>query len=69
MIQSQVDGEFSGWDGDTIVKLVNGQVWQQTEYWYHCHYSYMPRVIITNSGGYKMQVAGISRSVRVERLK
>ncbi|WP_374500050.1 hypothetical protein [Pseudoxanthomonas sp.] len=69
MIHSQVDGEFSGWDGDTIVKLVNGQVWQQTEYWYHYHYSYMPRVTIINSGGYKMQVAGVSRAVRVERLK
>lgn len=69
MIQSQIDGEFSGWEGETVVRLVNGQVWQQSEYWYHYHYSYMPKVIITTDGGYKMQVAGIPRAVRVERLK
>jgi hypothetical protein len=69
MIKSQIDGEFSGWEGDTLVKLVNGQVWQQAEYWYHYHYAYMPRVTITTDGGYKMAVEGISKSVRVERLK
>ncbi|MBK1890777.1 hypothetical protein Undi14_12110 [Undibacterium sp. 14-3-2] len=69
MIHSQINGEFNGWDGDTVVKLVNGQVWQQSEYWYHYHYAYMPRVTITNEGGYKMTVAGIPRAVRVERLK
>lgn len=69
MIQSQIDGEFNGWDGDTVVKLVNGQVWQQSEYWYHYHYAYMPRVTITNEGGYKMTIAGVPRAIRVERLK
>jgi len=69
MIHSQIDGAFNGWDGNTVVKLANGQVWQQTEYWYHYHYSYRPRVTITTSGGYKMQVDGIPRAVRVERLK
>lgn len=69
MIHSQVDGEFSGWEGETLIKLTNGQVWQQTEYWYHYHYAYMPKVTITNEGGYKMHVAGTPRAVRVERLK
>lgn len=69
MIKSQVDGEFSGWEGDTLVKLVNGQVWQQTEYWYHYHYAYRPGVTITTEGGYKMSVEGIHKAVRVERLK
>ena len=69
MIQSQIDGEFNGWEGDTVIKLTNGQVWQQSEYSYHYHYAYMPRVTITNEGGYKMLVAGISTAVRVERLK
>lgn len=69
MIHSRIDGEFSGWEGDTVVKLENGQVWQQSEYWYHYHYAYMPRVTISNEGGYKMSVEGISKKVRVERLK
>lgn len=69
MIKSRVDGEFNGWEGDTVVKLENGQVWQQSEYWYHYHYAYMPDVTITNNGGYKMSVAGVPQAVRVERLK
>jgi hypothetical protein len=69
MIRSRVDGEFNGWEGDTVVKLENGQVWQQSEYWYHYHYAYMPDVTITNDGGYKMSVAGVPKAVRVERLK
>lgn len=69
VIQSQIDGEFNGWEGDTLVKLVNGQVWQQSEYWYHYHYAYMPKVTIITSGGYKMQVAGTPRAIRVTRLK
>jgi hypothetical protein len=68
-MQSQIDGEFKGWEGDTLIKLVNGEVWQQIEYWYHYHYAYMPKVTITNEGGYKMLVAGTPRAVRVERLK
>lgn len=69
MIQSQIGGAFNGWDGSTVVRLVNGQVWQQTEYWYHYHYAYRPRVTIVNNGGFKMQVDGIPRAIRVERLK
>jgi hypothetical protein len=69
MIKSKIDGEFSGWEGETLVKLINGQVWQQTEYWYHYHYAYMPKVTITTDGGYKMSVEGVPKPVRVERLK
>jgi hypothetical protein len=69
MIRSRVDGDFNGWEGDTVVKLENGQVWQQSEYWYHYHYAYMPDVTITNEGGYKMSVAGVPKAVRVEQLK
>src|SRR5688572_22931042 len=39
VIESKVDGDFEGWEGETIVKLMNGQVWQQTEYYYHYHYA------------------------------
>lgn len=69
VINSYVDGEFSGWDGDTIVQLANGQVWRQREYWYHYHYAYRPQVTITNDSGYKMLVAGVPRAIRVERIK
>jgi hypothetical protein len=68
-IESRIDGAFEGWEGETIVKLMNGQIWLQTEYYYHYHYSYMPEVLIYSSGsGYKMKVNGVNRAVRVRRI-
>lgn len=70
IIESQIDGEFVGWEGETIVKLMNGQIWQQSEYYYHYHYAFMPKVIIyRSSGGYKMKVDGIEKSVGIRQLK
>ena len=70
VIESRIDGDFEGWDGETIVKLMNGQIWQQIEYYYHYHYSFMPDVLIYRSGGgYKMKVDGIRKSVGVIQLR
>lgn len=70
VIETQIDGEFNGWEGETIVKLMNGQIWQQTEYHYHYHYAYMPKVLVYRSGGgYKMKVEGVEKAVGVERLR
>ncbi len=70
VIESKIDGDFDGWDGETIVKLFNGQIWQQTEYYYHYHYSFMPSVVIYKSGtGYKMKVDGIDKAIGVNRIK
>lgn len=69
-IESQVDGEFKGWDGKTIVKLANGQIWQQSEYHYNYHYAYSPKVLIYRSGaGYKMKVDGTDDAVGVTQIK
>jgi len=70
VIETQVDGEFSGWEGETIVKLINGQIWQQTEYHYEYHYAYMPNVLVYPSGGgFKMKVEGTSQAIGVQRLR
>ncbi len=70
VIESRIDGDFEGWEGETIVKLSNGQIWQQSEYHYHYHYAFMPEVLIFQSGtGYKMWVEGITKAIGVERLK
>ena len=70
VIESQIEGDFEGWEGETIVKLMNGQIWQQTEYYYHYHYAFMPNVLIFRSGGgYKMKVDGVEKAVGVSRLK
>ncbi len=70
VIETQIDGAFEGWGGETIVKLINGQIWQQTEYHYHYHYAFMPKVLIYRSGGgHKMKVDGVEKAVGVERLR
>jgi hypothetical protein len=70
VVETQVDGEFNGWEGETIVKLMNGQIWQQTEYHYEYHYAYMPKALVYPSGGgFKMRVDGVSKPVAVQRLR
>ena len=70
VIETQIDGDFEGWEGETIVKLMNGQIWQQTEYHYTYHYAFMPKVLIYRSGGsWKMKVDGVDKAVGVEQLK
>ena len=69
IVESRVDGTFNGWDGDTIVVLVNGQVWQQSEYHYDYDYAYRPEVLVYRSGsGYKMWVLGTDEPVGVKQL-
>lgn len=70
IIESSMDGDFNGWEGETIFKLSNGQIWQQSSYAYTYHYAYSPKVLIIKSGNlYKMQVEGVSSSINVTRLK
>lgn len=69
-VESRVDGEFEGWEGDTVVRLTNGQIWEQSEYHYEYSYSYMPRVTIFRSRGQcKMLVDGVDEPVGVSRLR
>lgn len=65
-MKSRVEGEWTGWDGSTIVKLDNGSVWEQMEYYYRYQYKYRPQVTIENN---KMLVEGMPRAVRVQRLR
>ena len=64
-MQSIVSGEWTGWDGATVVELDNGTKWAQDEYVYDYHYSYRPKVTI--DGG-KMLVEGMPRAVRVRQI-
>jgi hypothetical protein len=70
VVESQIDGDFEGWEGETIVKLVNGQIWQQVEFHYEYLYAFMPSVVIyPSAGGYKMKVEGSDQAVGVQRLR
>jgi hypothetical protein len=68
--ESRIDGNFEGWTGETIFKLTNGQIWQQSSYTYHYHYAYGPKVVIYRMGGnYRMQVEGVNATIPVVRLR
>jgi hypothetical protein len=70
VIETQIAGDFSGWDGETIFKFTNGQIWQQSSYVYIYHYAYRPKVIIFKTGGgYQMQVEGVDSRISVKQLK
>lgn len=69
VVETHIEGEFFGWDGDTVWKMSNGQIWQQAEYAYQYHYAYRPNVLIYGSRGtFSMKVDGVTERVTVERL-
>lgn len=69
-IESQIDGDFDGWSGETIFKLANGQIWEQAEYDYEYEYAYMPDVLIYQaSEGCKLSVSGMDDTILVRRIK
>ena len=70
LIETRIDGEFEGFEGDTIFKLLNGQIWQQIDGRYKYKYKYSPRVtIIVNGNTGKMSIDGIDKSITVMRIK
>lgn len=70
VIESSIDGEFTGWTGDTIFKLLNGQIWQQSSFDWKWQWAYSPKVTIYKSGSvYKMKVDGVDGTINVTRLK
>jgi len=69
-IESMISGEIEGWDGETIFKLDNGQIWQQAEYDYTYFYAYRPEVTIyPTSSGCRMKVEDETETVLVKRIK
>jgi len=70
VVDDYINGEFTGWSGDTVFRLQNGQIWQQAEYDYNYTYDYSPRVLIYPSGGgWRMQVEGMTDTIAVRRLR
>ena len=70
VIESRIEGDFWGWEGQTIFKLANGQIWQQAAYGYRNHFIHSPQVLIYRAGSeYKMRVDGVDGEIAVRRLK
>lgn len=71
VIKTRIEGDYNGWEGKTVYKMMNGQVWQQSSYHYHYHYAFDPEVMIYNEDGrYKIHVQGDNDNgdVSVQRL-
>lgn len=69
-IESTIVGDIEGWDGDTIFKLDNGQIWQQAAYDYTYFYEYRPGVTIyQTTSGCRMKVEDETETVLVKRIK
>ena len=67
VVKSRLIDESEGWDGETILRLENGQVWKQVQYYYKYQYKSRPKVVIIVSDS-KAMIQGISKAVKVERV-
>ena len=66
--ESQIEGDFTGWDGETSYRLQNGQTWKQRSPGHEYKYAYMPKVLIYETpDGHKMRVAGTVADVELVR--
>lgn len=70
-IESRIAGPFTGWTGDTVFKLENGQVWQQAATGYYTDVNLdHPQVVIKKlSFGYLLTMPGHGQTVFVRRIK
>ncbi len=70
-IKSTYVGDFTGWDGDTIFRLENGQVWQQAEQGRMSWRAENPEVTISRGmfGVYRLSVKGVNKKVKVRRIE
>lgn len=68
--EGQIKGEFHGFkDEKTTFEMQSGTRWQQAEYKYSYHYTFMPKAkIVEELGNYYLQVDGMSDKVLVTKL-
>lgn len=70
-ISANVVGGFSGWSGDTVFELDNGQVWEQSGMGRYEYAGEDRKVVIERAlfGSFMLSPEGLNRSVRVRRLE
>ena len=70
IIESNISGMWNGWQGDTIVKLVNGQIWEQTGLALSLSLGLGSEVFIFKKDNiYYMQIEDEDDPVAVQRLR
>ncbi len=69
-ISSTIKGAFTGWEGSTVFRLANGQIWQQRVSGRYRYRADNAAVTIERGRfGYYLQVDETGRKVGVKRLK
>jgi hypothetical protein len=72
-IKTHIDGDFNGWEGETVYEMDDGTIWKQATYHYHYHFAFHPEVLIykDNYGMCRIIVKGDDddEEVAVRRLK
>jgi len=69
-IESHITGTFTGWRGNTVFKLDNGQVWVQTDSSSYDTRLENPAVVIKRLGfGYLLTLTGHGATVFVKRVQ
>jgi hypothetical protein len=70
VLQTQIEGDFEGWDGDTVFVLADGTILKQASYSYVNEYDYSPNVVVIDSGAsYLLMVDGVEETVDVVALR
>lgn len=70
LVESTIDGRFTGFDGATTITLANGQQWQQIDATTSSYSANSPSVTIRKHGAFwKLKVDGVSKEVTVMRLQ
>lgn len=70
-IETQLLGDFEGWESRTIFRLANGQAWQVDDDSNAAYALRSPKVTIRRGmfGAFYLEVDGAKRSPRVKRLR
>ena len=70
-IESRIQQPFSGWDGKTLFKLANGQLWRQRLPGRYSHQSDDTRVVIDKNimGFYRMTMEAGGKTIGVSRVE
>jgi hypothetical protein len=69
-IESRIDGECKGWEGKTLFKFINGQIWEQAVNRYRYFYKYRPVARIwANGSQYLLEIEGVNEKLPVRKVK
>ncbi|MEI7418797.1 hypothetical protein BV921_15040 [Pectobacterium odoriferum] len=67
--ESNLSGEFEGWDDDKIYEFDDGTKWKLASYTYSYSYSYRPKAkLLTDGTRYYLEVEGMGIAVEVVQI-